>query len=154
MKNEKEASPSAWQVALGEVNIKRKNDGGFQALGEENIKRKNDGGFLECLGIWHSGKDILKKGRGLPRVPRHLALGEGYFFKKQRGLPRVPGHGHSGKRFKKRISSPGVAIGEEVSKKSGDDADGVKSSPRGSMTLGERLPRLHKIWNSWKASSP
>jgi hypothetical protein len=40
-KNEKEkkkgASPSARQVALG----------------EENIKRKNDGGFPECLGIWH-----------------------------------------------------------------------------------------------------
>jgi hypothetical protein len=51
-------------------------------------------------GAWHSGKAILKKGRGLPRVPGHLALGEGY-LKKQRGLPRVPGHGHSGKRFSK-----------------------------------------------------
>jgi hypothetical protein len=50
------------------------------ALGEENIKRKSEGAFPECPGIWHSGKDILKKGRGLPRVPEHLALGEGYFF--------------------------------------------------------------------------
>jgi hypothetical protein len=50
------------------------------ALGEENIKRKSEGVFPECPGIWHSGKDILKKGRGLPRVPEHLALGEGYFF--------------------------------------------------------------------------
>jgi hypothetical protein len=33
-------------------------------------------------------------------------------------LPRVPADGHSGKRFsKKRISSPSVALGEEVSKK-------------------------------------
>jgi hypothetical protein len=39
----KGASASAWQVALG----------------EENIKRKNDGGFPECLGIWHSGKAIF-----------------------------------------------------------------------------------------------
>jgi hypothetical protein len=52
MKKEKKkgASPSAWQVALG----------------EENIKRKTEGGFPECLGIWHSGKAIFKKTKGLP----------------------------------------------------------------------------------------
>jgi hypothetical protein len=45
MKKEKKkgASPSARQVALG----------------EENIQRKNDGGFPECLGIWHAGKAIF-----------------------------------------------------------------------------------------------
>jgi hypothetical protein len=33
-----------------------------------------------------------KKGRGLPRVPGHLALGEGQIKKKGQGLPRVPWH--------------------------------------------------------------
>jgi hypothetical protein len=46
----------------------------------------------------HSGKSKLKKkATGLPRVPSHLALGEEF--------------------SKKRISSPSVALGEEVFKK-------------------------------------
>jgi hypothetical protein len=55
------------------------------------------------------GEGKLKKGQGLPRVPWHLALGEGKIKKKTE---------HSGKSFpKKRISSPSVALGEEVQKK-------------------------------------
>jgi hypothetical protein len=58
------ASPSAWQVALR----------------EENIKRKKEGGFPECLASGTRGRKYKKKNRrGLPRVLGHLALGEGYF---------------------------------------------------------------------------
>jgi hypothetical protein len=79
-----------------------------------------------------------KKGRGLPRVPGHLALGEEEIKKNgpgpspsalapgtrgrqknPRAFPECLGNWHSGKNFqkKKRISSPSVALGEEVKKK-------------------------------------
>jgi hypothetical protein len=46
---------------------------------------------------------IKKKGRGLPRVPVHLALGEGYFFKKNKGgFPECLGMGTRGRGFEKK----------------------------------------------------
>jgi hypothetical protein len=84
-------------------------------------------------------KEKKKKGRGLPRVPGHLALGEEEIKKKwPRAFPECPGTWHSGKTKikktqslprvpwqlalgeefkKKRISSPSVALGEEVKKR-------------------------------------
>jgi hypothetical protein len=71
---------------------------GHLALGEEEIKKKRPRAFPECLGTWHSGKAKIKK--------------------KDRAFPECHGNWHSGKSFpKKRISSPSVALGEEVKKK-------------------------------------
>jgi hypothetical protein len=51
---------------------------------------------------------------------------------------------HSGKRFpKKGISSPSVALGEEVNKR--DGVDDVKLSPRGSLALGEGFPKCTRF---------
>jgi hypothetical protein len=68
-------------------------------------------------------KKTKKKGRRLPRVPGHLALGEEETKKKAPGLPRVPCTWHSGKtKIKKKPRSlPRVpwqmALGEKFSKK-------------------------------------
>jgi hypothetical protein len=45
---------------------------------KEKRKKEKKGVFPECQMPRHSGKaKFLKKGRGLPRVLGHLALGEG-----------------------------------------------------------------------------
>jgi hypothetical protein len=71
---------------------------------QKKKRKKMEGAFPECLGTWHSGKDKLKKGQGLPRVPWHLALGEGKIKKKTRGFPECLGNWHSGKSFSKKTN--------------------------------------------------
>jgi hypothetical protein len=108
--------------------------------GEENIKRKTEGGFPECLGIWHSGKAIFKKKRrGLPRVRGHTR-GRG-FLKKTNFFPECCTQGRG---FKKRKCLPRV-LHSGKSKKIRDAADGVKSSPRVSMTLGKDFPECTRF---------
>jgi hypothetical protein len=84
-------------------------------------------------------------------VPGHLALGEGY-LKKQRGFPECPGMGIRGRGFLKTEFLPRVLHSgrgfkkREISKKTGDGADGVKSSPRGSMALRKAFPECFGVF--------
>jgi hypothetical protein len=94
-----------------------------------------------------------KKGRGLPRVPGHLALGEEEIKKKATGLPGVPRHLTLGEgKIKKKTEPRQLALGEELKKTNFfpeccTRGRGSKKIPSTALNLPRVLP-----WHSGKSS--